>query len=119
MGYSNFKINDVPIKNPSGFKIERYNVTTMERLGDASMAGDLVAKKRKFYFTYKAICALDLNVILNAIWETDELFYTLSYKENNIEKTAVVYSGAIPTELQNAATSNWVWQNVSFDLIQQ
>ena len=52
---ANFQIGGVDIKNPSEFKIERYNVTTLERRADAKMVGDLVAKKRKFYFTYEAI----------------------------------------------------------------
>ena len=74
---ANFTVNGRDIKNPSTFKIERYNVTTMERLADASMVGDLIAKKRKFYFTYDAIEAKDLDNILEAIWETDSIFYTL------------------------------------------
>ena len=40
-------INGVAIKNPSTFRAERYNVTTMERLSNADMVGDLIAKKRK------------------------------------------------------------------------
>ena len=83
---ANFSINGVGIKNPSSFKIERYNVTNMERLANAEMVGDLIAKKRKFYFTYDAIKAKELNNILDIIWETDELFYTLSYLENGKQK---------------------------------
>lgn len=121
MKYKNFKINGVPIKNPSSFKIDRYNVTTMTRLASAKMVGDLVAKKRKFFFTYSVIDALDLDVILETIWEVDELFFTLEYAENGVTKTAAVYSGSIPTELHNAATlnTNWKWKNVTFDLIEQ
>ena len=52
---ANFSVNGIAIKNPSKFKIERYNITNMERLADATMVGDLIAKKRKFYFTYDAI----------------------------------------------------------------
>lgn len=118
MAYNNFVVNGIPIKNPSGFKIERYNVTNMERLADASMVGDLIAKKRKFYFTYNAITGEDLDAILRAVWETSTLFFPLSYKENGITKTAVVYVGSIPTELYKAS-SNWVWQNVTFNLIEQ
>lgn len=119
MGYSAFKINGVPIKNPSTFKIERYNVTNLTRLANGNMAGDLVAKKRKCFFTYEVINGSDLDVILNTIWETTSIFFTLDYKENNVDKQMIVYSGAIPSDLHNAATSDWVWKNVNFDLIEQ
>ena len=116
---SNFTLNGRGIKNPSSFKIERYNVTTMERLADATMVGDLIAKKRKFYFTYDAIKGSDLDNILEAIWETDKLFFTLTYVENNVPKSATVYSGSIPTDLHSAKGADWVWKGVSFDLIEQ
>lgn len=117
---SNFKISGVAIKNPSEFKIERYNVTNMERLADAKMVGDLIAKKRKFYFTYEAISGYDLDHILDLIWETSELFMELTYIENGVNKTATVYVGSIPTELHRAGrTTNWVWRNVTFNLIEQ
>lgn len=113
-----YKINGTPIKCPSSFKIERYNVTNMERLANAEMCGDLIAKKRKFYFTYDAIQSTELNNILNIIWETDDIFFNLSYVENNEEKTARVYSGSIPSDLYRTG-SKWVWKNVTFDLIEK
>lgn len=116
---ANFSINGVGIKNPSSFKIERYNVTNMERLANAEMVGDLIAKKRKFYFTYDAIKAKELNNILDIIWETDELFYTLSYLENGKQKSAIVYVGSIPSELHSAKSAEWIWKNVTFDLIER
>lgn len=117
---ANFTVNGRGIKNPSSFKIERYNVTNMERLADAKMVGDLIAKKLKFYFTYEAISAEDLDVILEAIWETDELFFPLEYVENGVSKSATVYVGSIPTDLHKAGkASNWVWKNVTFNLIEQ
>lgn len=117
---ANFTINNIAIKNPTTFKIERYNVTNMERLADATMAGDLIAKKKKFYFTYDAITGEELDNILSAIWESTELFFPVQYVENGITKTAQVYVGAIPTELHRAGkTSNWVWKGVNFNLIEQ
>ena len=116
---ANFSINGVGIKNPSSFKIERYNVTNMERLANAEMVGDLIAKKRKFYFTYDAIKAKELDKILDIIWETDELFYTLSYLENGKQKSAIVYVGSIPSELHSAKSAEWIWKNVTFDLIER
>lgn len=118
MSTMNFKLAGRSIKSPSHFKIERYNVTTLQRLANAEMCGDLIAKKRKFYFTYDAITAKDLNTILDIIWETNELFFTLSYVENGQTKTAKVYTGSIPTELYRTG-DNWVWKGVTFDLIEK
>jgi len=117
---SNFTLNGRAIKDPSSFKIERYNVTNMVRLANAQMTGDLIAKKRKFYFTYEAITGADLDNILEAIWETTSLFVPLQYLENGVSKSATVYVGSIPTDLHKAGkTTNWVWKNVTFDLIEQ
>lgn len=117
---ANFTVNSIAIKNPSSFKIERYNVTNMERLADATMVGDLIAKKRKFYFTYEAISGEDLDNILEAIWDSTTLFFPLEYLENGVSKTATVYVGSIPTDLHRAGrTTNWVWKNVNFNLIEQ
>lgn len=117
---ANFTVNGRVIKNPSTFKIERYNVTNMERLADAKMVGDLIAKKTKYYFTYDAITGEDLDNILEAIWETDALFFPLEYIENGVSKSVTVYVGSIPTELHRAGkTTNWVWKNVTFNLIEQ
>lgn len=117
---SNFTVNGRPIKSPSSFKIERFNVTNMERLAAAKMVGDLIAKKRKFYFTYEAISGEELDNILEAIWETNTLFFPLKYKDNGKNKSATVYVGSIPTELHKAGkTTNWVWKNVTFNLIEQ
>lgn len=117
---ANFTVNNIAIKNPSRFKIERYNVTNMERLADATMVGDLIAKKRKFYFTYDAISGDDLDTILEAIWDSTTLFFPLEYLENGVSKTATVYVGSIPTDLHRAGiTTNWVWKNVTFNLIEK
>lgn len=118
MSKMNFTIDGKTIKRPSNFKIERYNVTNLQRLANAEMCGDLIAKKRKFYFTYEAITAEDLNKILDIIWETDSIFFTLEYVENNTTKTARVYSGSIPSELYRTG-GNWVWKGVTFDLIEK
>lgn len=115
-----FKVNNVTIKRPSSFKIERYNVTTMERLTNGDMVGDLVAKKLKFYFTYEAISAEELDTILEALWDTDLIFYPLEYPYQGKTKTADVYVGSIPTDLYKAGQGpNWVWSGVSFNLIER
>lgn len=115
-----FSINGIPIKNPTTFKKERYNVTNLARLADATMVGDLIAQKRKFYFTYDAISAADWQNILNAIWESGTIFFPLVYLENGVQKSATVYVGNIPADLAWAAPhSHWVWKDVSFNLIEQ
>ena len=117
---AHFRVNGRDIKNPSTFKVERYNVTTMERLASALMVGDLVAKKLKFYFTYEAISAIELDNILDAIWNTNKIFYTLEYEYQGVQKKAEVYVGSIPSELHRAGRDdNWVWKNVTFNLIER
>lgn len=117
---SNFMLNDTSIKNPTTFKIERYNITNLNRVASGLMVGELIAKKRKFYFTYAAISSYDLDIILNVLWEDANLFLTLTYLENGVEKTAEVYAGSIPTDLHRAGqTDNWVWKNVTFNLIER
>ena len=116
---ANFKINGRAIKNPSTFKLERYNVTNMERLANADMVGDLIAKKTKLYFTYDAITAAELDNILDAIWETDSIFYPVEYNYQGQQRRAIVYSGSIPSELHSAKSKEWVWKNVTFNLIEK
>lgn len=114
-----YKLNGVIIKSPHPFKIERYNITKSSRVASGKMMMELIAKKRKFYFTYEAIDATELNKILDIIWENPSMFFELSYVENNTIKTATVYTGAIPTELYRTDIGAWVWTNVTFDLIEQ
>lgn len=114
-----FILNGIRIKNPSTFKIERYHVTTMERLANADMTGDLIATKMKFYFTYDAVTAEEMNTIIEAAF-SDTLFFTLEYPYQGEQRTATVYVGSLPQELHRAGrTTNWVWKNVTFNLIQQ
>lgn len=114
-----FVINGITIKNPTTFRIERYNVTTMERLSNATMVGDLVAKKLKFYFTYDAITAEEFDTILAAIYDSDQLFYTLEYPDRGQVKRATVYVGSIPADLHFMSNRNAVWKNLTFNLIER
>lgn len=116
-----FVVNGTAIKNPSTFRVERYNVTTMERLANADMVGDLVAQKLKFYFTYEAISASDFDAILDAIWSSKKLFFTLEYPYQGEQRSATVYVGSIPSDLHRGAMAspNWIWKGVSFNLIER
>lgn len=113
------RINGITIKNPSTFKIERYNVTTMERLSNATMVGDLVAKKLKFYFTYDALTAQEFDTILQAIWDSPGLFFPFQYSDRGISKITMAYVGSIPSELHYMSDKNTVWKNISFNLIER
>ena len=116
---ANFAVNGRAIKNPSTFKIERYNVTNMERLANAKMVGDLIAQKLKFYFTYDAISAEDFDTILAAIWDSPSLFFPFEYTDRGITKRVTVYVGSIPSDLHYMSKRNTVWKNVSFNLIER
>lgn len=113
-----YALNGVPIKRPSTFKIEKYKVTNATRLANSNMVADVLSRKRKFYFTYTAISSTELDKILDILWENDDYFFTLSYVENGIEKTATVYPGSIPATLHRPE-GVWVWKEVSFNLIEQ
>lgn len=115
-----FNVNGVDIKNPSEFKIELFNITNMQRLANGSMTGNLIAKKRKFYFTYAVITGEEWDAILDAIWNTNRLFFTLKYPYNGTTKYAQVYVGSIPADLHRVGTGkDWVWKNLTFNLIEQ
>ena len=115
---TSFKIDGVEIKSPSTFKKSRYVLTKSGRLANGKMTADIVAKKRKFFFTYDAIDSRDMNNILNLIWESDKFFFELEYVENNEVKKATVYAGEIPSNLHRTGDI-WVWKNVEFNLIEQ
>lgn len=119
MGYSTFTFNGVPVKSPSKFKIDRYNITDFTRLTNGDAVGDLIAKKHKFYFTYNVITSREMDTILNAIWNDAPLFFTLTYVERGTTQSYTVYSGAIPTQLHRGDSDEWIWRDVSFDLIEK
>ena len=115
-----FEVNGVVIKNPSSFKVERFNVTNMARNAAGYMVGDLLAKKLKFYFTYEAIDSTDLDTILDAVWDSSGLFFPLKYTMDGVTKSATVYVGSIPTELHRMGMNgHTVWKNVTFNLIER
>lgn len=124
MGYSNFKLNGTPIKNPKTFDIEYYTITKSTRVANGNMVMDFVANKRKFNFGYDAINSLDMNRIIYLLWEsletTRECFSTLTYIDDGVEKEAVIYTGSIVKKLHRASSSiTWVWKDVTFSLIER
>jgi hypothetical protein len=125
MGYGKFKLNDIPIKNPTSFGIENYTLTKSTRVANGDMVMDFVANKLKFTFGYEAIDSRDFNTILDIVWRqlaiTRKCFVTLSYYEDGSDeqKTATVYAGALPRKLHRGDGKNWVWKDVSFSLIER
>lgn len=112
------------MKNPTTFKIERYKVSTLSRIANADMVGDMVARKYKFYFTYAAITAFEYDEMLKAIWDIDGMFFYLHVPMNESlddRTTFRVYAGSIPASLNygNHNPKTWIWKDVSFNLIQQ
>lgn len=123
MAYGNFTIDGVPIKNPHDFQLESYTLTQSLRVANGDMQMDFVANKRKFVFTYTSIQSDDLDLILDLLWDklatTKQCFHALTYIENNINKTAIVYAGAIPRKLHRGHGAKWVWKDVQFSLIER
>ncbi|MBQ8627884.1 MAG: hypothetical protein IJ421_00225 [Prevotella sp.] len=112
------------VKNPTAFKVERYKISTLSRIANGDMVGDMVARKYKFYFTYEAIAAYELNKLLEAIWDIDGMFFYLHVPEGTDlghRATYCVYAGSIPATLHygNHNPKTWIWKNVTFDLIQK
>jgi hypothetical protein len=107
-----------PIRQPSDFAISRYNITKSGRTASGNMVMDLVAKKRKFFFTYEVLQGKDLEVILSAI-DSDAMFFTLDYVENNVSKSAVVYVGEINYKRFRTFDNGWYWKDVTFNLIER
>lgn len=113
-----YKIDGVVIKRPSSFKTEFYNITKSNRLANGDMSMELVAQKRKFYFTYNAIDSNEAKKILDLIWYSKKVFFTLTYIEDNVERSAIVYAGSIPKELHRTG-GIWTWTNFTFNLIER
>jgi len=112
------KLGGATIKQPTSFTTEKYNITKAARTLDGNMKMDLIAKKLKFLFEYEVLSGTDLEAIL-AVIDTDEMFFVLTYTENNdTEKTATVYVGAIHAK-KFRTDGVWYWTNVKFDLIEQ
>ncbi len=112
------KINGTRIKSPTGFQIERYKITKASRVASGKMTMDVIARKLKFLFNYKVLSGAEYKTILD-ILDTDTAFFTLEYVENDVVKTATVYSGAITANKFRTDEGAWYWKDVTFDLIEQ
>lgn len=123
MGFSAFKLSGVPFKNPDSFSIEYYTLTKSTRVANGDMVMDFVANKRKFLFGYEAIQSTELDTIIDLLWTnlatTRQCMLPLTYLDNNVQKSAIIYAGSIPKKLHRGQGSLWVWKDVNFSLIEK
>jgi hypothetical protein len=112
------QLNDTTIKIPNNFQIEKYNITKAERTADGTMHMDLIAKKRKFLFNYTVLSGSEYDKIIDIIDSTD-MFFTIDYVENDVAKSATVYTGAIHSTQFRTDSGAWYWKDVAFDLIER
>ena len=105
------------IKQPKDFRIGSFTLTKAGRTADGLMKIDRIAGKKKFYFEYEALRGDDLDTIKDII-EGTTMFFTLTYYDNDVAKSATVYAGALE-KTQFRTDGKWVWKEISFDLIQQ
>jgi len=109
-------LDSTAIKRPNNFKIDTYKITKASRLANGNMKMQYINKKRKFYLTYDAIDASDLEVILGII-DGEAVSFNLAYLDNNVAKTASVYVGPISRILLRTGAV-WIWKTLTFDLIE-
>jgi hypothetical protein len=118
----NIKLNGVVIKQPKNedFHMNTYNLTKSGRVASGKMKMDLIAKKRKFEFTYPVISAGDFQAII-AIIDSSEMFFSIEYTDTNdgVVKSATVYVGEINKVPFRTDQFGWYWKDVKFNLIEQ
>lgn len=118
-GGVNIRVNGVRIKQPTNFSISHYNLTKSGRVASGKMTMDLVAKKRKLFLEYAVMSGAEMDQILSLIDGTD-MFFTVEYVENGVEKSMVAYVGEISRKKHRAGgLGGWYWTDVSFNFIEQ
>jgi hypothetical protein len=110
-------LNGTRIKEPTDLDVEKYKLTKAGRVASGKMTMDVIAKKRKFNFKYDVLSGTDLQTITDILF-SDDSFYTLTYVENGVEHSAVVYVGAIKCK-KFRTDGKWYWKDVEFALIEQ
>jgi len=106
------------IKKPNDFQIEKYYLSKAGRTADGLMHLDKIASKRKFLFKYDVIKGSLMDEILDIIYG-DDVFFTLTYIENDVTKSATVYVGAIKSTQFRTDSGAWYYKDFNFDLIEQ
>ncbi len=114
-------INGTAIKTPHTLSYERYNLTKAGRTADGKMHMDLIAKKRRLVVGYEVLTQSELEHILGLL-DVSEMFFTVDYQEGNSVKTMTAYVGQIPSKVfrrEKQHLGQWIWTDVSFNLIEQ
>ncbi|MNT64553.1 hypothetical protein D3C71_234990 [compost metagenome] len=114
-----FLISGEPIKPPSDFNYEYYNLTKSGRVASGKMTMEIVAQKRKFSFSYAVMAGADMAKLKSLIFNASVPFFTLEYDDESGPNVAVVYSGAIKATRFRTGGMGWYYKNVTFDLIEQ
>lgn len=105
------------LKQPKDISFEWFDLSKSGRATSGMMAIDIIAKKKKFSLSYEVISGPQLEAIL-AIVDSWDPFYEFVYKQNGVQKTVTVYSGA--KKAQKFRTDGvWYWKGFAFDLIEQ
>lgn len=112
------KIDDVIIKEPDTMDFEDYTLTKSGRVASGLMKADIIASKRKFNLMYAVLSGNELKKIRDLLFGSNKFFFTLSYIENNEEKTATVYPGALKRR-KFRTDGVWYWKDVEISLIEQ
>ena len=105
------------IKQPKDFRIGSFTLTKAGRTADGIIHIDRIAGKRKFYFEYEVLRGDDLDTIKDIV-EGTTMFFTLTYYDNDVAKSATVYAGALE-KTQFRTDGKWYWKNISVDFIEQ
>lgn len=111
------KINGTSIKEPTDFDVEKYKLSKSGRVASGKMTMEIIAKKKKFNFSYAVLSGTELETITD-ILDSNTAFYNFSFVENGDTKTYTIYPGAI--KFKKFRTDGvWYWKDVQFSLIEQ
>jgi hypothetical protein len=111
-------INGTSIKRPTTpMTILHYNITKSSRSASGLMSMDLIAKKRKFEFSYDSISGPELATILSLI-DSNAMFFTFTFVDNNVAGSATVYTGDIQY-IPYRTGAMWYYKDAKFDLIER
>jgi len=111
------KINGTSIKEPTDFDVEKYKLSKSGRVASGKMTMEIIAKKKKFNFSYAVLSGTELETITD-ILDSNTAFYSFSFVENGDTKTYNIYPGAI--KFKKFRTDGvWYWKDVQFSLIEQ
>lgn len=104
---------------PSDFDVSLFNISNSTRVASGKMTMEIIAPKRKFFFTYDVLSGPALQAILDVIY-TMNPFFVFEYNEydDGPMQSAVVYVGEIARK-RYRTNGVWYWKDVNFNFIEQ